>query len=350
MRLIHPVLRGEVSALSSALRKAAPALLIAFLVASLPVVRSADARLVAVEKIWDRAEHNAFTDLIWFQDHWICTFREGHAHGSPDGKVRVLVSTNGREWNSGAVLEEAGIDLRDPKLSITPDGRLMLVMGGSVMRNGQYVGRQTRVAFSPDGRSWSRPQKILQPGDWLWRVTWFRGTAYGVSYLGGGGLRNVKRAAFLHQSQDGVAWTLITPLELPGASETTLRFLDDGEMIALSVNMERTPRATKIGSSKPPYREWIWRDVPFAIGGPNFILLPDGRWIAGCRHTVDGTSRTVLAIMTRTGLEPFLTFPSDGDNSYPGLVRMGDELWMSYYSSHEGKASIYLARIRLDEK
>jgi len=39
-----------------------------------------------------------------------------------------------------------------------------------------------------------------------------------------------------------------------------------------------------------------------------------------------------------------LRLPSGGDTSYPGLVWHGGLLWVSYYSSHEGRASIYLAR------
>ena len=39
--------------------------------------------------------------------------------------------------------------------------------------------------------------------------------------------------------------------------------------------------------------------------------------------------------------------PSKGDNSYPGFVWHGGKLWMSYYSSHEGKTSIYLAKIEV---
>ena len=43
------------------------------------------------------------------------------------------------------------------------------------------------------------------------------------------------------------------------------------------------------------------------------------------------------------------TLPSDGDTSYPGMLTVGDELWMSYYSTDgvPGKASIFLAKIPL---
>jgi hypothetical protein len=46
-------------------------------------------------------------------------------------------------------------------------------------------------------------------------------------------------------------------------------------------------------------------------------------------------------------LTEFLTLPSGGDTSYPGLVFYEGLLWVSYYSSHEGKTSIYLAKVKL---
>ena len=45
--------------------------------------------------------------------------------------------------------------------------------------------------------------------------------------------------------------------------------------------------------------------------------------------------------LSESGYEPLLTLPSGGDTSYPGLVWHDGLLWVSYYSSHEGKAAIY---------
>ena len=59
-------------------------------------------QILSVERIWDQARHNAFTDLIRYQDAWYCTFREGSAHVSADGAIRVLRSTDGEHWNSVA--------------------------------------------------------------------------------------------------------------------------------------------------------------------------------------------------------------------------------------------------------
>jgi len=58
--------------------------------------------------------------------------------------------------------------------------------------------------------------------------------------------------------------------------------------------------------------------------------------------------RTVVGRLTADGgFDPALTLPSGGDTSYPGMVWHDGLLWVSYYASHEGKTSIYLARIRV---
>ena len=88
-------------------------------------------------------------------------------------------------------------------------------------------------------------------------------------------------------------------------------------------------------------------DIGVPIGGPNFILTPDGKmWAAGRKYGKQ--ARTSLATMTGTSFQHVLELPSGGDTSYPGMVLHDGLLWMSYYSSHEGgKTSIFLAKIKL---
>ncbi len=302
--------------------------------------------IVSVARIWDAGAHNAFTDLIRWRDRWYCTFREGNEHVGGDGRIRVLVSTDGQTWTSAAPVGETGIDLRDPKLSITPDGRLMIVAGGSVYEGKRYLGRQPRVTFSPDGITWSAPQRILEEGDWLWRVTWHDGRAYGVTYRTLPGDAS-EWALTLVSSADGRVFDRVTPLSVPGRpNETTLRFMPDGEMVAL-VRREAGDRLAWVGRSRAPYTTWTWRATPHQVGGPNFIRLPDGAlWASG--RSYPGGPKTVVARMTLDGgYDPVLTLPSGGDTSYAGMVWHADLLWVSYYASHEGKTAIYLARVKV---
>jgi hypothetical protein len=318
-----------------------------------------------VQKIWDRGKHNAFTDLIRFHDRWYCAFREADAHVGGDGKLRVLTSADGVKWESAALLAEKGIDLRDPKLSITPDGRLMIVAGGSVYEGKKLLGRQPRVAFSKDGKDWTSTKRVLSEGDWLWRVTWHEGKCYGISYdAAQRDTKEAKEAATtgkvppgpadwklkLVVSTDGEKFDLITHLDVPGhPNESTLRFGPGGEMVAL-VRREGGNRKGWLGTSQAPYKEWSWKELPAQVGGPNFVFQPDGPTVAGVR-LYDGKVRTSLCLLDPgTGkLMESLKLPSGGDTSYAGLAWHDDLLWVSYYSSHEGKSAIYLARVKVQK-
>jgi hypothetical protein len=304
--------------------------------------------LVSVTRIWDGGAHNAFTDLIRFRNRWYCTFREGDDHVGGDGRIRVLSSVDGKAWTSAALIGESGIDLRDPKLSITPADRLMIVAGGSVYDGRRYLGRQPRVMFSSDGSTWSTPQRILAEGDWLWRVTWHEGRAYGVTYKTADA--SGESTVTLVSSKDGRTYDDVTSFAVPGKpNETTLRFMPDGEMVAL-VRREGGNRVAWLGRSRAPYAAWTWRETPHQIGGPNFIRLPDGDlWASGRSYTGGpGATKTVIGRLTLDGgYEPALTLPSGGDTSYAGMVWHDGLLWVSYYASHEGKTAIYLAQVNL---
>lgn len=297
---------------------------------------------VSVRKIWDAAPHNAFTDLARFEGKWFCVFRESGGHMARDGKIRVIVSDDGDHWKSAALLTEDGIDLRDPNLSTTPDGQLMLTMGGAIYRGGQQLlGRQSRVSFSKNGSEWSAPRAVLKEGDWLWRVTWQAGIAYGVSYSAGvGGGSELT----LYRRPDGLDWERVAPLAVPDQpSETTLRFQPDGAALAL-VRREVGDKNGWLGRAKPPYREWKWQSIGSFIGGPNFLILPDGRLLAAGRELSAAGPRTALGYLNDDIWKINQRLPSGGDTSYPGMVCHDGVLWLSYYSSHEGKTAIYLAK------
>ena len=303
---------------------------------------ASEPRLVSVARIWDRAPHSAFTDLLRHRGRWWCTFREATDHGRSIGTLRVLVSDDGEAWTSAAEVVEEGIDLRDPKLSVMPDGRMLLLAGGTVFRGTTYLSRSPRVCFSEDGITWSAPARVLAEDHWLWRVTWHDGVGYSVSKLGEA---DNPRRGFLYTTRDGLEWQWVTELRPPDGSwtvsETTLRIMPDGEMIALI-------RPDWIGSSRPPYTEWSYAHLQQNLGGPNFIRLPSGELWAGARCSdAAGAPVTGLARMSRDAFDVALVLPSGGDNSYPGMVWHEDRLWISYYSSHESNTSIYIAQVSL---
>lgn len=312
-------------------------------------------KIVTLQKIWDSAPHNAMTDLAYFQNSWFCSLRESDKHvKGKNGTIRIIASQEAASWRSVALFEEEGIDLRDPKLSLTPDGRLMLLVGGTIYGpRGKYISRQPHVAFSSDGINWTSLQPILSPHEWLWRVTWHQGVAYGVSYKFSNP-RNPRKEWIvqLFKSQDGIHYSPIVVWNIPGhPNETTLRFNKNHEMVALVRRDGSLDNSAWIGISPPPYSDWEWYPTQRHLGGPNFLLLDDGTMWAGGRILNNNPygffEKTVLASMQPGDLTPILFLPSHGDSSYPGMVFHDEYLWMSYYSSHESNTAVYLAQIKL---
>ena len=73
------------------------------------------------------------------------------------------------------------------------------------------------------------------------------------------------------------------------------------------------------------------------------LRLPDERIV------VADTSRTVLCWLnpSEETLTEFLALPSGGDTGSAGMVFYDGFLWVSYSSSHEGRAMIYFAQVKL---
>ena len=298
---------------------------------------------VEVKKIWDSAPHNAFTDLGRFNGQWFCVFREGKAHVSPDGAVRVLCSGDGLKWNSAALIASTNADLRDPKIVVTPKNELMLAAAGALHRPAKHK-HQTFVWFSKDGTNWTVPVPIGDPDMWLWRVTWNEDAAYSVGYGTGGEL-----FVRLYNSTDGKTFKSLVPklFEEGYPNESSIVFEPDQTALCL-LRRDGKPATGKLGIARPPYTVWDWKDVGVKIGGPHMLRLPDGRLLA-CVRLYDGVVRTSLAWIDRMSgrLTEFQKLPSGGDSSYAGLVWHEGLFWVSYYSSHEGRTSIYLAKVKL---
>jgi hypothetical protein len=306
----------------------------------------AEPELVSVRKISDQAKHSAFTDLIYFKDRWICTFREGAGHVSPDGSIAVLESADCEKWTRAAHLTSDKGDLRDPKISIMPDGRLLLTAAMAIPMADKKKEHRTYVWLSEDGRKWSEAKEVGDVNVWLWRIAWHKSKAYGVGYATAG-----EDFARLYQSDDGTSFKTVVPSLFAGGgdpSEAALVFLEDDTMLCLLRRDQKGADSGVLGESRPPYTQWTWKDLGTKIGGPAMIRLPDKRLLSVVRLYQPNVHTAVCWVDQASGkITPFLKLPSGGDTSYAGLVYREGLLRVSYYSSHEGKTSIYLATVRV---
>ncbi|WP_157986751.1 hypothetical protein [Chitinophaga alhagiae] len=303
----------------------------------------------AVEKIWDQAPHNAFTDLLRFNDAFYCAFREGSGHVSgPDGKARVLRSKDSKQWESVALLEVKDRDVRDPKLSVTPDGRVMVLMDVEAHEGKKVISRKPLISVSDaSGTTFSTPwESVVDPAiaswsDWVWRLTWHQGTGYAILYQ--------VNKIYLVSTNDGRYFQHVSQIEVDGApNECTIRFDKNGNMYVL-IRREKADQVGMIATATAPYKQWRLSKMEHRLGGPNFLFLNNETLVMGTRQYKPKVSTVVYITDLKGHVRKSIHVPSAGDNSYPGMLFYKGKLWMSYYSSHEGKTSIYLAKIPLKQ-
>ena len=301
-------------------------------------------RLRETRKIWSKSPHNAFTDLIRFEGQWYCAFREGQDHISDDGKLRVIRSADGQIWESVSLMEWTEGDVRDAKLSITADGQLMLNGAVRFLRPVNGNRHQSVTWLSTDGVKWSDPYACPSGlGTWRWSATWHEGKGYSFGYSG----KDVEGC--LYRTRDGQTWVVVKDGVFPDLhsypSETSLVFSADGTAHCL-LRCDKGSCSALLGAAQPPYTAWKWEDLGVRIGGPKIIRLGDGRFLAAVR-LYDGGSHTSLCwVDPENGvMTECLQLLSGGDTSYAGIVEHDELIWVSYYSSHEDKTAIYLAKV-----
>lgn len=305
----------------------------------------------SVTPVWQKANHNAFTDLCLFKHRLFCCFREATDHISGDGVVRILILDKQYQPIYWQILRIKDADLRDPKLSVTSDGKLLLLAYARYRDNSNRT-TQTKPFcwFSTDGYSWSSPTALTVKHGWLWRVCPHKDFTLGFAYKRG------QDSLSLYKGNPLRAFHCIKPnalskkqhgLGYPNESDIIFDSRDNAYAL---VRRDAGTGSAQLGYAKPPYTQWKWTDLKHYIGGPALIKLNDEHAIAGGRlWTVSGPKMALYTLnLKEAKMTPVLVLPSQGDSSYPGLVLEQNKLLVGYYSSHiDNKSSIYLAEIDL---
>lgn len=309
-------------------------------------------RINWLKTIWTKGQHNAFTDLCRFKNALACCFREATNHISANGKIRVLIlDEHGQETYQTSVSIK-GADLRDPKLSVTPDGKLLLLAyARHANENNQTRFSQPMTWFSGDGKSWSNAKPIADKNWWLWRLKWHDGIAHGFAY------NRRMQCLRMYSGQPRRTFELINEQALSYEqhglgypNESDMIFLQDHTAVSL-VRRDADSCTAQIGLAKPPYKVWQWRDLGEYIGGPVMLKINDEfALVAGRLWNNNGPITALWQLDIKQAKITLLgELPSSGDNSYPGLVAIDDQIFVSYYSSHQQqKSCIYLANIDLN--
>ena len=327
-----------------------------------------DVHTVFVKRIFHNGEHNAFTDMIRFKGKYYLTFRscpEGHGV-SEKASVIVLSSTDADKWDMVYRFHVEGRDTRDPHFLIFKD-KLFVYTGTWHAKRDKETGSFNMnkhlgyAVMTNDGQTWTDPIMLEGTyGHYIWRAAALGDKAYlcgrripNFIELSDQSKKGPVIESVMLESDDGLIWKKRSLFQETHGDETAFLFETNGHVTAVS---RRGKDNAELCISELPYTNWHRTDLGRYIGGP--LLAKWGtRLIVGGRQRTDKGYVTTLYWLKDTQLHEFITFPSGGDNSYPGFVELNPrEALVSYYSSHEkdenGKSitAIYLAKIEIPEK
>ncbi len=302
--------------------------------------------------VWNEAKHNAFTDLIKYNDNYFCVFREATSHDSYNGKLRIIQSSDGKIWNAFALLTIANMDLRDPHFFI--DGNSVLSVSSN-SRNTRNI--HTNLIFKLINDEFVQVNTDNIDNDyWLWGFTKSNNNIYTIGYnlkqtcFNDLGSSKPKIRLFTNTDSDCKSFKSISSSGWINSSfkcpcESSITFINDTTIVAI-VRDEHTPGFSHIGKSLKPYISWQWQTFPYFVRGPKLALLPDGR-IFLAAGSIANYEKTCFVILNpdNFSVDKINVFPSGGDTGYPGVVIEGNTALVSYYSSHEGNARVYIERI-----
>ena len=193
-----------------------------------------------VLKVWDNGMYCAFPSLLKYRDRYYCAFREGVSHVDDEGYIRILCSENGKDWVSKEVIRIKASDLRDPCLSIMPNGKMLLLCGlRSKVENERYKVRTYSSIFDDENDLFEelKPVNLKITSnhnydcEWLWKLTWYEGRGYGFAYYNDGD-NDCKISLF--ETEDGINYSKITDVSIDGnLTESRVQFTANGDMTAL---------------------------------------------------------------------------------------------------------------------
>ncbi|MCH8219467.1 MAG: hypothetical protein IH892_22155 [Planctomycetes bacterium] len=322
-------------------------------------------KVTNIRRVFHNGEHNAFTDLVRFNERFYLTFRscpDGHdVH--PTASIIILASDDARDWDQVHRFRVAKRDTRDPHFLVYQEK--MFVYTGTWYSGGTSLPREDYdlnkhlgyAVWSHDGVKWNSPILLEGTfGHYIWRANAFNGKAYlcgrrkiGFEVLKRGEGRRVE--SLLLESNDGLIWHRRAVFQEIQGDETAFQFEPDGSIIAVG---RRGGGTAQLLRSKPPYKQWDRQELDRTIGGP--LLTRWGkRYVVGGRKTIGGKGpKTSMYWLMDDRLQEFAELPSGGDNSYPGFIELGPtRAIMSWYSSHEkdesGKTitAIYMSDLQI---
>ena len=294
-------------------------------------------------KVKEGKDYASFTTLEYYRGYFYCAFREANIHvdynGVDNGVITIMRSKNGRAWKDYDQISLNGFDLRDPKLSITPNSRFMLIAEAVKYKQRKDITRKTMVSFMNHSKFGALKEIIFNPSkpyNWLWDVEWVGDKALGFLY---------NPNFYAVSSKDGLTYDVQKEYSFAGfPTEAAITTLDnDRVVVILRINKENS----RIGIGDKSLKNIEWHDAGCRVEGPDIINIKGKVYV--CGRSFDEKVGVSLYELNKNNyhLRKIMELPAKGDCSYPGMVFVKNRLYISYYTTERNKVSVYVSRIKL---
>ncbi len=294
-------------------------------------------------KVKEGQDYASFTTLEYYRGYFYCAFREANSHvdynGVDNGVINIMRSKNGSTWKKYDQISLNGFDLRDPKLSVTPDNRIMLITEAVKYKQRKDVTRKTMVSFANRTKFGPLRDITFNPSkayNWLWDVEWVGDKALGFLY---------NPSFFAVSSKDGLTYEVQKEYSFAGfPTEAAITTLDnDRVVVILRINKVNS----RIGIGDKSLKNIEWHDAGCRVEGPDIINIEGKVYV--CGRSYDEKVGVSLYELDKNHyrLQKIMDLPAKGDCSYPGMVFVKNRLYVSYYSTEKKKVSVFLSRIKL---
>lgn len=312
-------------------------LLILFLLLTSAAIKEPSTNL-----IWKGDSHAAFTSLVYYNNYLYCAFRNANQHADTNGKdngcICIIRSKDGDIWESFLRFDNQEYDLRDPQLSVTPSGKLMLLTEKVQYNEGHAKTRSTAVTFIKEDGSFTPISSIhfdtYDNWNWIWNIEWIDGVAYGFCYIPFFGLV---------RSEDGINYELVEKIHLDGnPSEASVGKLDKNHLLAVV----RRDSLAALGIYNLTEKQWQWKDCEEIIACPKILKVRRDILVVGRSYKFGLQTTLYKYKKSKYSLDPLVRIPGGKDCSYPGFVYKNRYLFISYHKGNARTSDIYLSKIK----
>lgn len=310
-----------------------------------PLVKMEVESVTSSKLFFNDSLHLAFTDIVYYDEKWRVAFRasDKHVYGQ-NGKIKVYSSLDKSNWILEKTFENDLYDLRDPDFYFF-NNELFLKLHGTLYSDREILDyTEFLVPYSTQG-GWGEVSAVNENLEyWLWKFSEIDNRLLSIGYRTNFETAPVTANLKLFEITNGNA-VAVCDIDLPGHYNEGVIKKMNGKNIAIVRNEWGNLFLGEIDLNNC---EFIDYEFPLKItGGPEFVWLGNNEILIIGRFIQSGLISVVAVTynIEEKSIVAYQFLESGGDCGYPGIQKDGDSFILSYYSSHEGTASIYINSI-----